>query len=44
MLTFERGGFLGITIGDDDGIGRRPELNALCPAVNFSACYYESEN
>jgi hypothetical protein len=39
MLTFERGGFFGIIIGDDEDIGRRPEV-ILPPvaAVSFSTC------
>ena len=34
VLTFERGGFFGIIIGDDEDIGRRPPL----AAVSFSIC------
>ncbi len=38
MLTFERGGFLGIIIGDDEDIGRRPDVIPPPAAVSFSIC------
>jgi len=39
MLTFERGGFFGIIIGDDEDIGRRPDVIPPPPAaVSFSIC------
>jgi hypothetical protein len=36
VFTFERGGFFGMIIGDDDEIGRRPKLKLPAPAVSFS--------
>jgi hypothetical protein len=36
VFTFERGGFFGMIIGDDDEIGRRPKLKLPPPAVSFS--------
>jgi hypothetical protein len=44
VLTFEREGFFGIIIGDDEDIGRRPKLIPPPPppplaAVNFSTYY-----
>jgi hypothetical protein len=38
VLTFERGGFLGIIIGDEEDIGRRPDVIPPPAAVSFSIC------
>jgi hypothetical protein len=38
MLTFERGGFFGIIIGDDEVIGRRPHVIPPPAAASFSIC------
>jgi len=44
MLTFERGGFFGIIIGDDEDIGRRPGVITPPAVVSFSICEIKINN